>query len=153
MKYFLNIFFVITFSILSQAQTPVTPSYNLVQGKLKFNQRYCGGARPSEEMLAQFDSLRLLPNTTVFLSRKIGGKFIYKLVSDGKGNFKKKMRAGKYFVYMSRNYDKYLLSEFNPDCEKMMKSTFGEVEIIEGGKKLYNINLHFGCDPCSPPRP
>ena len=142
-------FCLLLFCINAIAQTP---AYNLVQGKLMFNQRYCGGARPSEEMLTQFDSLRPLPNTTVYLSRNVGGKIIYKLVSDGKGNFKKKMRAGKYFVYMSRNYNQGALSFFNPDCAKWMKSRFGEVEIINGGKKLYNISLHFGCDPCLPPR-
>jgi hypothetical protein len=63
------------------------------------------------------------------------------------------MRAGKYFVYMSKDYDQETLSNFNPDCAKMMKSHFGEVEIIDGGKKLYNIAVHVGCDPCMPPRP
>src|SRR5258708_2551390 len=141
-------------SISLKAQTPsVTPTYNLVQGRLMFNVRYCGGARPTEEMLAQFDSLRPLPNTTVFLSRTQGGKFIYKLVSDSTAHFKKKMKAGKYFVYMSKDYNHDVLSNFNPGCAKWMKTQFAEVEVINGGKKLYNIALHFGCDPCSPPRP
>ncbi|MBK5286140.1 MAG: hypothetical protein JJE25_12130 [Bacteroidia bacterium] len=145
------IILVTLFSISSHAQN--SAPYNLVQGKLIFKQSYCGGARPSEEMLAYYDSLRPLSNTTIYLSRKIGGKNIYKLVSDGKGNFKKCARAGKYFIYMSKDYDQSVLSNFNPDCAKWMKSNFGELEIIDGGKKLYNITLHFGCDPCSPPRP
>jgi hypothetical protein len=118
-----------------------------------FKQRYCGGARPSEELLAMLDSLRTLPNTTVYLARQRGGKLLYKLTSDAKGNFKKRMRAGKYYVYMTKKYEPGLLTNFNPNCEEWMKSIFGEVEIINGGKKLYNINLHFDCDPCSPPRP
>ncbi|HLG35597.1 MAG TPA: hypothetical protein VI757_12015 [Bacteroidia bacterium] len=145
-------FLLFCFSTNAQS-TDSLPPFNNVKGTLLFNQRYCGGARPSEEMLAMYDSLRPLPNTTIYLARKNGGKFIYKLVSDKNGNFKKRMRAGKYFVYMSRNYDQSAIVNFNPDCKQWMKSIFGEVEIINGEKKLCHINLRFGCDPCSPPRP
>ena len=156
MKQFYFLLFVIClllFTLCAHAQAPGSlPPYNLVQGKLLFNQSYCGGARPTDEMVARLDSLRLLPNTTVCLARKQGGKFIYKLTSDANGNFKRKIRAGKYFIYMSKLYDHDVLSMFNPNCAKWMKYIFGEVEIIDGGKKLYNIPLHFGCDPCLPPK-
>lgn len=145
-------FFLFLFSINSIAQDSLPP-FNSIHGTLTFNQRYCGGPRPTEEMEAQLDSLRPLPNTTIYLARKKGGKFIYKLVSDKNGNFKKRMRAGKYFVYMSKNYTQQTLPNFNPNCAKWMKTNFGEVEIINGEKKSYSINLRFGCDPCSPPRP
>lgn len=151
---FFFLLFICCLSYAANAQTKDSlQPYNDVQGRLTFNQSYCGGARPSEEMLAQYDSIRPLPNTTVYLARTKGGKFIYKISSDEKGKFKKKMRAGKYLVYLSRNYSKEALPYFNPKCTKWMKSVFAEVEVINGGKKLYNINLHFGCDPCSPPRP
>lgn len=142
------------FAFYSKAQTTDSlPPFNSVKGALTFNQRYCGGPRPTEEMEAQLDSLHPLPNTTIYLARKKGGKFIYKLVADGNGNFKKRMRAGKYFVYMSKNFDRQTLPNFNPGCAKWMKTIFGEVEIINGEKKSYSINLRFGCDPCLPPRP
>ena len=159
-KTFVGIYFLLfafcllLFCNLAMAQAHDSLSaFNNIQGTLKFNQRYCGGARPSEELLAMFDSIRPLPNTMVYLARKKGGKFIYKLFTDKNGNFHKRIRAGKYFVYMSKQYDHEVLFDFNSHCGKWMKHAFAEVEIINGENKTYSLLLRFGCDPCSPPRP
>lgn len=155
--------FFISVNVLAQDTTqvvkhdsilPSVPSYscNLVQGTLTYTNRYCGGARPSEEMLAEYATPHNLTSTTIYLKRKKGGKVIYKIVADKDGKFKKCIKPGKYFLYMSKYYNKELHLNFNPKCDKAWTS-YGEVEILNHAKKLYLLNLDFGCDPCSPPRP
>ena len=132
--------------------SPVTSSCNLVKGTLTFTNQYCGGARPSEEILAEHDRPQNFVSTTFYLKRKKGGKVIYKIVTDSEGNFKKCIKPGKYFLYMSKYYNKKLSLNFNPKCT-MAWTSYGEVEVLDHAKKLYLLNMHFGCDPCSPPRP
>ena len=152
------LFFVFLFSVTVFAQdtvpaAPVPSSCNLVQGTLTYTNRYCGGARPSDEMLAEYATPRNFTNSTIYLKRKKGGKVIYKIVADKDGKFKKCIKPGKYFLYMSKYYDKKNLSlNFNPKCA-MAWTSYGEVEILDHAKKLYLLNMDFGCDPCSPPRP
>ncbi len=159
MKNFRLTVFVFLFSVSAFAQdtvsapVPALPSScNLVQGTLTYTNRYCGGARPSEEMLAQYATPRNFTSTTIYLKRNKGGKVIYKIVADKEGNFKKCIKPGKYFLYMSKYYDKKLSLNFNPKC-KAAWTSYGEVEILNHAKKLYLININFDCDPCSPPRP
>ena len=150
--------FLYSFTAYTQDTVPVpasiTPSTscNLVQGTLTYTNRYCGGARPSDEMLAEYATPQNLTSTTIYLKRKKGGKIIYKIVADKDGKFKKCIKPGKYFLYMSKYYDKNLALNFNPKC-KMAWHSYGEVEILNRAKKLYLIDMHFDCDPCSPPRP
>jgi hypothetical protein len=131
---------------------PKISSCNMVQGIVTYTNSYCGGARPSEEMLADYATPKNFVSTTIYLKRKKGGKVIYKIVTDKDGKFKKCIKPGKYLLYMSKYYNKKLPLNFNPKCT-MSWTSYGEVEILDHAKKLYAFNLHFGCDPCSPPRP
>jgi L-rhamnose isomerase len=123
-----------------------------VQGGITYTNRYCGGARPSEEMLTEYATPKNFVSTTIYLKRKKGGQVIYKIVTDKDGKFKKCIKPGKYFLYMSKYYNKKLQLNFNPNCSKAWTS-YGQVEILNHAKKLYSFNMEFGCDPCSPPRP
>jgi hypothetical protein len=155
---FLFPFFFLLFSInvfaqdTTSAPSPPPPSCNLVQGTLTYTNRYCGGARPSEEMLADYATPQNLAKTIIYLKRRKGGKVIYKIAGDKDGKFKKCIKPGTYFLYMSKYYDKTLRLNFNPDCPKAWHS-YGEIEILDHAKKLYLVNMNFECDPCSPPRP
>lgn len=103
-------------------------------------------------MLADYATPRNLTNTIIYLKRKKGGQVIYTIAADKDGKFKKCIKPGKYFLYMSTHYNKKLLVNFNPSCAKAWRS-YGEVEILNHAKKLYVFSLFFNCDPCSPPRP
>jgi len=138
--------------VLSDSLPLPSSSCNLVQGTVTFTNQYCGGARPSEQLLAEYATPQNFVNTTIYLKKKKGGKVIYKIVTDKNGKFKKCIKPGKYYLYMSKYYNKKLRLNFNPKCA-MAWTSYGEVEVLNHAKKLYTLNLGFGCDPCSPPRP
>jgi hypothetical protein len=152
LAFFIFPFFTNAQDTVPPAAPPVSSSCNMVQGTVTYTNRYCGGARPGEEILAEYATPKNFVSTTIYLKRKKGGKVIYKIVTDKDGKFKKCIKPGKYFLYMSIYYNKKLPLNFNPKCT-MSWTSYGEVEILDHAKKLYLLNLHFDCDPCSPPRP
>ncbi len=141
-----------------------------VSGTVTSTINYCGGARPTAEILEQAATPRPIPHKKIYIKQgdvnSFGSKTILQLTTDSNGNFKAKLPAGKYLVvdstkndllyynmllktYKSQttNYeavDTLCLKEWymKPNC--VFEVTDKEVNNI-------NVNFHKTCDdiPCS----
>jgi hypothetical protein len=112
---------------------------------VSYTNSYCGGARPTNEILAKYNTPAKLSNFKI----KLAGKKTSVVVTDTAGCFTHKLKPGKYFIYLTEETNKNLYTNYNPSCAKMLKAQYGEL-IIERGKSRYEISLYFPCNPCEP---
>lgn len=121
-------------------------------GKVKvhvtYTNSYCGGARPTPEIEQKTKTPRTLHDVHLILT----GKKHCKTATDSAGYFSLPLKPGKYKVQLSYHKNDAHETNYNPSCKKMLNMSFGEL-IITQGVYEYELNLHFPCDPCSPPRP
>jgi hypothetical protein len=127
---------------------------------------YCGGIRPSLEveknlktprdmkdfhvLLAPIIKFKVKGDTNeVYLPAKRG---IKKVKTDSVGNILLSLKPGKYIIYLTNEVNKKLPVNYNPGCKKMLYAQYGEL-LIEKGKREYQAEIHFPCNPCEPPRP
>ncbi|MGZ3899489.1 MAG: hypothetical protein ACXVNQ_03915 [Bacteroidia bacterium] len=89
--------------------------------KISFIQPYCGGARPSPEMLANGEKLRPYTGKTIIIVSEKGR--IDSAKTDTAGYINKKMAIGKYKLYEPWRYYKKTqrgdnINDFDKDCLK-----------------------------------
>ncbi len=107
-----------------------------------YNKTYCGGMKPTDEMLEDLRKYQRLPNSTLRLVNK-SGEFLVK--TDGKGNFSGIIPAGKYNVFLTKETDPTIY-DVSPDaCEKCLTDVMSTVEIVAGKKA--EIYVTFRCGP------
>ena len=124
-----------------------------VSGHVIFTNSYCGGARPSDEMLESYETEYPLTNSTILLKQaEQKGKSI-KITTDKKGNFQANLNPGTYDYFMTEKYSKNMGASFSSSCDVWLKRCFGQIKITEKKGKGYKLFFGFGCNPCEPPRP
>lgn len=123
-----------------------------ISGKATFSNGYCGGVRPSDEMLKEAQKERPLTYTTVLL-KNVKTKKEHKITTDNTGKFKAELDLGSYDYFMTEKYNKNMGASFRSSCDVWMKRCFGRIKVTEGKEKGYNLYFGFGCNPCEPPRP
>lgn len=122
-----------------------------ITAKVYFCNTYCGGMMMTEEIQNKFKKEYVLSYSTIIL-KKDSSKTEIKVTTDSSGAFKACLAPGKYYYYMTSQYNKKISANFNSDCDIWLSRNFGEVEISPKTKK-YKIVYYFGCNPCEPPRP
>jgi hypothetical protein len=125
---------------------------NVISGHAVFANSYCGGAAPSEEMMANSQREQPLTNTTVKL-QNIKTKKEYRITTDGKANFSAEIEPGNYDYYMTASYNKKMGATFTSSCEVWLKRCYGQLKVKAGKMKGYKLGFYYGCNPCEPPRP
>lgn len=98
-----------------QSQDSETRLYE-IKGNLKFTYDYCGGARPSEEMLAKLKEPRVIEGFTVYL--KQGKENSTAAITDSarcdsSGNYFFRVPKGDYVILLPAQIKKYDLNNFN----------------------------------------
>jgi hypothetical protein len=137
MRFFLFIVFTcIQFTLFCQQKVKVRVTYT---------NSYCGGARPTNEILKRYNTPQALSEYKI----KLKNKKTVIVKTDSSGYFMHKLNVGKYLVFLTEEKSKTLFLNYNADCIKMIKVSYGEL-IVEKGKSVYEINLHFPCNPCEP---
>jgi hypothetical protein len=116
-----------------------------------FCNSYCGGAKPTENILEQYKKEYIFSNSSFILKKDSTNKQI-KVTTNSKGVFTTALAPGKYNYYMTNQFNKKAGSTFNPDCDIWLNRSFGQIEILPQTKK-YKIVYNFGCNPCEPLRP
>ncbi len=119
--------------------------------KVVFCNSYCGGAYPGEEILEHYKQEYVFSNSTFILKKDSSNKKI-KVSTDSNGIFNAYLAPGKYHFYMTKQYNKKIGTNFNPDCNVWLSKVFGELEVLPKESK-YKMVYSFGCSPCEPPRP
>lgn len=103
--------------------------------KVSYIQPYCGGARPTPEMVAEGEKLRPFINKTIILISSKG--VVDSAKTNTEGIFKKKLAPGTYKLYEAWRYYKTTssgdaLTEFDKEClEKEWKTSFMEIAVTK----------------------
>ncbi len=135
MKYFLFIFCIsLSFSACSQQKVLV---------RVKYINSYCGGARPTDEIMVKYNTPRKLSDFKI----KLVGKKSILVLTDSSGCFSYKLKPGNYSVFLTGEKNKNIFINYNPDCDKMLKTPYAELH-IEKNKFNYEVILSFPCNPC-----
>lgn len=122
------------------------------QSKVKvhvtYTHSYCGGAQPSPEMEAIARTPKDFHDVHIILN----GKMHCKAKTDSLGYFSLPLKPGKYKIYLTKHKNEAHYTSYDPSCLQMLKASYGDL-IIEKGVQNAEVNLHFGCNPCEPPKP
>ena len=118
-----------------------------------FINSYCGGARPTPEMVAEYSIPKPLTNSTICLiptGSKSKKAICVKL--DAKGEANVSLSASTYAVKMSKKFNKSLGLNYDSSCNEMLKRVWENIE-IKADQNSISFSLSFNCNPCLPPRP
>ncbi len=137
----------LTQSDSNKTETTNRISGGIMEGIVYYTLPYCGGARPTEEILADKNKLRLLTNSTL----RLKGKSEYLVTTNGKGIFKSGIPAGTYEVYLTDKTDKTIYDVDPANCENCLTQKMGTITLQKGIQA--SIKVHFNCGPNDHMRP
>jgi hypothetical protein len=160
------------FSLLSFDQgTPKKKSKKIaVSGTVTSTLNYCGGARPSDEIMAAVATPRPIPGKKIYIKKgevnSFDNKVLIVLTTDSKGNFHTKLAPGKYLVVDSTkndmSYYNMLLKTYKNQTTSYeaidtlcLKEWYMKpncvFDVIDTEVKDLSVNFHKTCDdiPCS----
>ena len=124
---------------------PAEPTY-ATSFNVTFTSSYCGGARPTEEILAEKGTPKPLSLSTVQLINHFSGKE-YLLKTNAEGIATAQMEEGKYDVFLTRDINEKLGTGFDGKCNLWLKQLLLTVKVTSAGNSQ-NVNIHFTCNPC-----
>lgn len=125
--------------------TPVEPVYH-AEFRVLFTSTYCGGARPTEEILAEKATPKPLSASTLKLRNHFTGKeYLIKTNADGVGSAE--LEEGKYDVFLTKDINSTLGTGFDPKCALWLDQSMLTVKVLAAGK-MQDVKIHFVCNPC-----
>ncbi len=140
-----------------------------VSGKVVETSDYCGGAAPTEEVLAALRQEKPFPNKELFVRvgmvNETSRPILQKFVSDAQGNFKISLLPGDYCVVEGDKKDRLKMSESAKGSRKEAASQAACLEqwyrtcdkALKVGKQNLRgvaIKFHRACNPpCATPGP
>ncbi|HTF02457.1 MAG TPA: hypothetical protein VK826_00465 [Bacteroidia bacterium] len=130
--------------------TPIDSTYT-VELTIYFTRNYCGGARPSEEMLADLQTPRLLTKSILRLKNHHSQKE-YTCKTNGSGKADLTLEAGKYDVYLTKDINSALNTGFYPDCKIWQEKPLFTIKVTPD-RKSFSATINFECNPCNPNKP
>ncbi len=117
----------------------------LVSTTISFTQQYCGGARPSAEILAEAEKPKAYANKTIVILSSKGKTDSVKTNADGL--LKTNLKPGNYKLMEAWRYYKKAnggipLSDFDKDCLKEeWKKEIKEIVITKKDVKIFEKNV------------
>lgn len=107
---------------------------------------YCGGARPTEEIIQQNQMPRLLTNSTLKLKNHHSG-VVFTCITDKNGAAAVDLEEGKYDVYLTKEINPALPTGFDAKCSLWLNKSLYTVKVTDDGKTR-EVTVHFECNPC-----
>jgi hypothetical protein len=132
-------------TIARKDTTPAEPTYH-ASFRVLFTSTYCGGARPSEEILAEKATPKVLSLSWVKFKNHFTGKE-YVLQTNAEGIAETEMEEGKYDVFFTKDINPKLSTGFDPKCSLWQNQLLLTVKVTSSGK-TQDVNVHFVCNPC-----
>ena len=146
---------------------------------IEYNEQYCGGAEPTDEMMEEIDKQKPLVNQTVYISRYEKGRMFtdeIKVNTDKAGYATVVLDTGVYVVSFYKlnipapvvedkaepdntqdvpNDQEEVVDEeaYKAECERQWKQMTATPFKIIGGKSAYKVIMNKECNPCEEPRP
>lgn len=124
---------------------PADPTYRATFHTY-FTSTYCGGARPSQEILADKATPKALSFSWIKFKNHFTGKE-YVLQTNSEGIASGEMEEGKYDVFFTKDINPALGTGFDPKCKLWTDQLLLTVKVGTGGKSQ-DVTLHFLCNPC-----
>jgi hypothetical protein len=115
------------------------------QFKIVYTRSYCGGARPTEEMLNALRTPKALANCTISFVNEKTGRFVED-ASNEKGELNVFLETGNYLVRIGDNSANLAELPFKKDCKKLQEINLANLQIPVSGSD--SIFLKIPCDPC-----
>lgn len=132
----------------SSALDTTAPVINTFKAKFKawYTTSYCGGAKPTEEIVQQHAALRLLTNSNLKLKNHFTG-MVFTCSTNASGEAEVALEEGKYDVYLTPNINSSLNTGFDAKCNLWLDKSLFTVKVSNNGK-VQDITIHFECNPC-----
>lgn len=116
---------------------------NFTEGVVYYTLPYCGGARPSEEIVADKKKERLLTNSVLKLVSQSGDGYL--VTTNEKGIFISGILPGTYDVYLTEKTDKTIYDVSPETCENCLTRKMTTVTLTKDVQT--KIVVHFFCAP------
>lgn len=124
---------------------PAEPVYKS-SFKIQFTRSYCGGARPTEQILDNYRTpIPLGASTLKFRNHFTGKEYFLHTGADGVASAD--MEEGKYDVFFTKDIDESLPTGFDPECNLWQNELLFTVKVTSSGK-MQDVTVHFVCNPC-----
>jgi hypothetical protein len=116
--------------LLTSAQKTKKPVYR-VSGKVVQTSEYCGGARPTEEMEAEFALQKPYPGKVLYVKKgnknSLKKPVLFKFISNEAGEFSFDLPAGEYVILQEEQLDcldikKFKTNEYTTVDEACLKT-------------------------------
>lgn len=104
---------------------------------------YCGGVKPTDEMLESYQKERPLSNTKLLIY--YDDKKISRTSTDSAGCVNLEARRNVFFVFLDSAYLCPHLPA--PSCKEYYRTP---IALLNNSVKNYKIALRFACNPCEP---
>lgn len=129
---------------LSSAQKVTPDSTFQASFRFMYTRAYCGGAKPSDEMINNLETPKLLTNSTLLLKNHFTGTE-YQCVISPDGEATVAITEGKYDIFLTKNVNTE--TGFDPKCTLWTKQLLQTIKVSDNGK-MQEVTIHFVCNPC-----
>jgi hypothetical protein len=138
---FLVLVFCFTLSISAQTKTK-----NIRTVKISYTRTYCGGAKPSPEIMFNLNQPKKLANCVIKLvdSTNIKAKPLILKTNDS-GEVTLNLPNGKYLLYIGSNAKNKATLPFNKKCKKLQNQL---LKTIHADEEKEVAEIRIPCDPC-----
>ncbi len=147
-------------ALFAQKQASSSKKQYIVSGSITQTNSYCGGARPSEEMITRLNTPKAWAGKKLYIrngSENSGKKKVLReIVADSAGHFSTKLPSGTYCIIEKEQVKRLNTEEFrkkktenlklDEECLKQWWSKcYMSFEVKEADKTDLNINFHIPC--------
>jgi hypothetical protein len=121
-------------------------SYEL---EVKYNGKYCGGAKPNDEILLQYALHREFGNSVIKICPVGKKKPVYKVKTNAFGQAKVVLPDGEWKYSLTNEVSNDVLY-INEKCSESINKIYGTFKTDSTTKSVIELLYHFECDPCDP---
>lgn len=117
--------------------------------KFEITNQYCGGAAPTEDVLASTYKKKPFANKTIYMYKK--GKCVDSLVTDSLGWVKRRIKYGKYELFLAyKHYKRTPIGTENDFDMECMKKEWARLDgmLDISWKGIHFINNRIGFKYC-----
>lgn len=120
-----------------------------IQGQITYTRTYCGGARPSDEILQNYATPKPYKNSK-FRIYDENTKIEHFFSTDQNGNYSLNIEPGCYKIYPTKTKEQQNIGGYFCDCDLWLNTMLSEITVKnKPDTASINVEIHLQCDPCS----
>jgi hypothetical protein len=159
MKLLASLLFTLLISTTTIAKGKKKSKSIIVQGTLTTTSNYCGGAVPTDDIVAELAIPKPKPNAVIYIGKQGAKRSTYKkVISNANGKFTIKLSAGTYCIieeYKTKPFVPPINTKtvvYNTACLKQKYLQADYTFTISANNNMVNYNKHLVCKwqtPCT----